>query len=42
MHTLSTSTLSALAYDRGEEYDPGQPPSPTLLDDLGMADLAIR
>ena len=22
MHTLSTRTLSALAYDRGEEYDP--------------------
>ena len=25
MHTLSTRTLSALAYDRGEEYDPAQP-----------------
>lgn len=22
MHTLSTRTLSALAYERGEEYDP--------------------
>jgi len=22
MHTLSTRILSALAYDRGEEYDP--------------------
>ena len=26
MHTPSTRILSALAYDRGEEYDPGQPP----------------
>ena len=26
MHTLSTRTLSALAYDRGEEYDPSLPP----------------
>jgi hypothetical protein len=25
MHTLSTRTLSALAYDRGEEYDPAMP-----------------
>jgi hypothetical protein len=25
MHSLSTRTLSALAFDRGEEYDPGQP-----------------
>ena len=41
MHTLSTRTLSALAYDRGEEYDPGQPPCPTLLDDLGMAEFAV-
>jgi hypothetical protein len=40
MHTLSTRTLSALAFDRGEEYDPGQPPCPRFLDDLGMADLA--
>jgi hypothetical protein len=29
MHTLSTRTLSALAYDRGEEYDPSQPIAPT-------------
>ena len=27
MHTLSTRTLSALAYERGEEYDPSQPPA---------------
>ena len=25
MHTLSTRTLSALVYDRGEEYDPSTP-----------------
>ena len=25
MHTLSTRTLSALAFDRGEEYDPAEP-----------------
>jgi hypothetical protein len=41
MHTLSTRTMTALAYDRGEEYDPGQPPCPTLLDDLGMAEFAV-
>jgi hypothetical protein len=40
IHTLSTRTLSALAYDPGEEYDPGQPPCLSLLDDLGMAALA--
>jgi len=26
MYTLSTRTLSALAYERGEEYDPSLPP----------------
>jgi hypothetical protein len=36
MHTLSTRSLSALAFDRGEEYDPGQPLSPTLLADLAL------
>jgi hypothetical protein len=35
MHTLSTRTLSALAYERGEEYDPSMPPvSPALHDEL--------
>ena len=28
MHTLSTRILSALAYDRGEEYDPADPVAP--------------
>lgn len=37
MHTLSTRTLSALAFDRGEEYDPGQPPCASLLDQLVLA-----
>ena len=32
MHTLSTRTLSALAYDRGEEYDPAEPVAPDLLE----------
>jgi hypothetical protein len=37
MHTLSTRTLSALAYERGEEYDPSLPPvTPALLDELAL------
>jgi hypothetical protein len=37
MHTLSTRTLSALAYERGEEYDPSQPPiTPELIDELSL------
>ena len=36
MHTPSTRALSALAYDRGEEYDPGQPFAPSLLEDLSL------
>jgi hypothetical protein len=36
MHTLSTRTLSALAFDRGEEYDPGQPLSDSVLADLAL------
>jgi hypothetical protein len=37
MHTLSTRTLSALAFDRGEEYDPGQPLSESVLADLELS-----
>ncbi|HKE18515.1 MAG TPA: hypothetical protein VKB80_26740 [Kofleriaceae bacterium] len=37
MHTPSTRALSALAYERGEDYDPGQPPAPDLLGDLELA-----
>jgi hypothetical protein len=40
VHTLSTRVLSALAYDRGEEHDRAEPPCPTLLDDLALAELA--
>jgi hypothetical protein len=41
MHTLSTRTLSALAYERGEEYDPSMPPvSPALLDELRLFERA--
>jgi hypothetical protein len=34
MHTLSTRTLSALAFDRGEDYDPAMAVCPRLLEDL--------
>jgi len=37
MHTPSTRTLSALAYDRGEEYDPAQPIEADLLETLALA-----
>jgi len=30
MHAQSTLTLSALAYERGEEYDPAIPVAPDL------------
>ena len=41
MHSLSTRTLSALAYDRGEEYDPSQPPlTPELIDELALFERA--
>jgi hypothetical protein len=37
MHTLSTRTLSALAYERGEEYDPSLPPiSPAAIEELAL------
>jgi hypothetical protein len=41
MHTLSTRTLSALAYERGEEYDPAEPLCQATLDDLALAGLAV-
>jgi hypothetical protein len=40
MHTLSTRTLSALAYDRGEEYDPADPLCPHLLEALSLVERA--
>ena len=42
MHTPSTRILSALAYDRGEEYDPADPVCLTLLDALSLAEHAAR
>jgi hypothetical protein len=40
MHTLSTRTLSALAYDRGEDYDPAQSIAPGLLETLVLVEHA--
>ena len=40
MHTLSTRTLSDLAYDRGEEYDPSQPIATELLETLSLVEHA--
>ena len=40
MHTLSTRILSALAYDRGEEYDPAEPVAPDLLETLSLVEQA--
>jgi hypothetical protein len=36
MRSPSTRTLSALAFDRGEDYDPAQPLPTALLDDLEL------
>jgi hypothetical protein len=40
MHTPSTRILSALAYDRGEEYDPADPIAPDLLEGLSLMERA--
>ena len=41
MRRLSTRTLSALAYERGEEYDPSLPPvSPVEMDALVLCERA--
>ena len=40
MYTLSTRTLSALASDRGEEYDPSLPIAPDLLETLALVERA--
>jgi hypothetical protein len=40
MHTPSTRILSALAYDRGEEYDPAEPVAPDLLEALSLVEQA--
>jgi hypothetical protein len=41
MHTLSTRVLSALAFDRGEEYDPAEPVCPDLLEALSLVEHAV-
>jgi hypothetical protein len=40
MHTLSTRTLFALAYERGEEYDPTTPVAPDLLEAMSLVERA--
>ena len=40
MHTLSTRVLSALAFDRGEEYDPAQAICPSMLENLELIEHA--
>jgi hypothetical protein len=40
MHTPSTRILSALADDRGEEYDPAEPVAPDLLEALSLVEQA--
>jgi hypothetical protein len=37
MRTLSIRTLAALAYERGEEFDPGDVPTPALVEHLAAA-----
>jgi hypothetical protein len=37
MRTLSIRTLAALAYERGEEFDPAAAPTPALVDWLSAA-----
>ena len=40
MHTLSTRTLFALAYEHGEEYDPTMPVAPDLLEAMSLVERA--
>ena len=40
MHTPSTRILFALAYDRGEEYDPAELITPDLLEALSLIEHA--
>lgn len=37
MHCVSTRDLAALAYERGEEFDPELMPTPELMDQMGTA-----
>ncbi len=40
MHTPSKRILSALAFERGEEYDPAAPVAPDLLETLSLVEQA--
>jgi hypothetical protein len=40
MRTPSTRILSALVYERGQEYDPSQPIAPELLETLSLVEHA--
>ena len=40
MHTPSTRILSAIAYDRGEDYDPAELITPDLLEALSLVEQA--
>lgn len=40
MHTPSTRILSALAYDRGQEYDPGDPITEPFVEALALVEHA--
>ena len=40
MHTPSTRILSALAYDRGQEYDPGDPITEPFVESLALVEHA--
>ena len=42
MHTPSTRILSALAYDRGQEYDPGDPITEPFVEALALVEHARR
>ena len=41
MQTPSMRFVAALAYERGEEFDPALMPTPELVEDLGTAGSAI-
>jgi hypothetical protein len=41
MVSLSMRSLAALAYERGEEFDPALMPTPKLVEDLGVAGSAM-
>ena len=42
MRNPSTRTLAALAYERGEEFDPALTPTPALVEWLRLGERAVR